>query len=150
MGAKPVAFQFLEAMKRSWSFFSPGGFAMIVSRKMMKLIQAQEGWTRKMFEAGIQMKRTYGVENVYDFSLGNPDVEPPPDVQQKLIEAVSQPTLGMHRYMPNAGYEDVREEIASYISGRTSLPFTSDHVFMTVGCAGGVNIVLKSMLNRGD
>jgi aspartate aminotransferase len=117
---------------------------------MMKLIQAQEGWTRKMFEAGIQMKRTYGVENVYDFSLGNPDVEPPPDVQQKLIEAVSQPTLGMHRYMPNAGYEDVREEIASYIAGRTSLPFTSHHVFMTVGCAGGVNIVLKSMLNRGD
>jgi len=123
---------------------------MIVSQKMMKLIQAQEGWTRKMFEAGIQMKRTYGVENVYDFSLGNPDVEPPPDVQQKLIEAVSHPSLGMHRYMPNAGYEDVREQIASYISGRTSLPFTSHHVFMTVGCAGGVNIVLKSMLNRGD
>jgi aspartate aminotransferase len=123
---------------------------MIVSQKMMKLIQAQEGWTRKMFEAGIQMKRTYGVENVYDFSLGNPDVEPPPDVQQRLIEAVSHPALGMHRYMPNAGYEDVREEIASYISGRTSLPFTSHHVFMTVGCAGGVNIVLKSMLNRGD
>jgi aspartate aminotransferase len=123
---------------------------MIVSRKMMKLIQAQEGWTRKMFETGIQMKRTYGVENVYDFSLGNPDVEPPPDVQQKLIEAVSHPTPGMHRYMPNSGYEDVREEIAAYITGRTSLPFTSHHVFMTVGCAGGVNIVLKSMLNRGD
>jgi aspartate aminotransferase len=123
---------------------------MIVSRKMMKLIQAQEGWTRKMFETGIQMKRTYGVENVYDFSLGNPDVEPPPDVQQKLIEAVSHPTPGMHRYMPNSGYEDVREEIAAYLTGRTSLPFTSHHVFMTVGCAGGVNIVLKSMLNRGD
>jgi aspartate aminotransferase len=123
---------------------------MIVSRKMMKLIQAQEGWTRKMFETGIQMKRTYGVENVYDFSLGNPDVEPPPDVQRKLIEAVSHPTPGMHRYMPNSGYEDVREEIAAYITGRTSLPFTSHHVFMTVGCAGGVNIVLKSMLNRGD
>jgi aspartate aminotransferase len=123
---------------------------MIVSRKMMKLIQAQEGWTRKMFETGIQMKRTYGVENVYDFSLGNPDVEPPPDVQQKLIEAVSHPTPGMHRYMPNSGYEDVREEIATYLTGRTSLPFTSHHVFMTVGCAGGVNIVLKSMLNRGD
>jgi len=123
---------------------------MIVSRKMMKLIKAQEGWTRKMFEAGIQMKRTYGVENVYDFSLGNPDVEPPPEVQKKLIEAVSHPALGSHRYMPNAGYEDVREEIGAYLKQRASLPFTANHVFMTVGCAGGVNIVFKSMLNRGD
>jgi aspartate aminotransferase len=137
-------------MSEFMAFFLPGGFAMIVSQKMMKLIKAQEGWTRKMFEAGIQMKRTYGVENVYDFSLGNPDVEPPPEVQKKLIEAVSHPALGMHRYMPNAGYEDVRDEIGGYLKQRTSLPFTSNHVFMTVGCAGGINIVFKSMLNRGD
>jgi aspartate aminotransferase len=97
MGAEPVAFQFFEGHDAFMAFFSPGGFAMIVSRKMMKLIQAQEGWTRKMFEAGIQMKRTYGVENVYDFSLGNPDVEPPPEVQKRLIEAVSHPAPGMHR-----------------------------------------------------
>jgi len=64
-------------------------------------------------------------------------VEPPPEVQKKLIEAVSDPALGMHRYMPNAGYEDVREEIGAYLKQRTSLPFTSNHVFMTVGCAGG-------------
>ena len=64
---------------------------MVVSRKMMSLIKAQEGWTRKMFEAAIQMKKTYGAENVYDFSLGNPDVEPPPDVQQKLLEIVAHP-----------------------------------------------------------
>ena len=123
---------------------------MLVSRKMMSLIKAQEGWTRKMFEAAIQMKKTYGAENVYDFSLGNPDVEPPPEVEKKLLELVAHPAPGMHRYMPNPGYEDVREQIADYLKGRTELPFTSHHVFMTVGCAGGLNIVLKSMLNRGD
>ncbi|HME42429.1 MAG TPA: pyridoxal phosphate-dependent aminotransferase [Syntrophorhabdales bacterium] len=123
---------------------------MLVSRKMMSLIKAQEGWTRKMFEAAIQMKKTYGAENVYDFSLGNPDVEPPPEVQEKLLEVVAHPVGGMHRYMPNPGYEDVRGQIADYLEGRTGLPFTSHHVFMTVGCAGGLNIVLKSMLNRGD
>jgi aspartate aminotransferase len=124
--------------------------SMLVSRKMMTLIEAQEGWTRKMFEAAIQMKKDYGAENVYDFSLGNPDVEPPPEVQEKLLEVVAHPVQGMHRYMPNPGYEDVREQIADYLKGRTGLPFTSHHVFMTVGCAGGLNIVLKSMLNHGD
>ncbi|HVN23590.1 MAG TPA: pyridoxal phosphate-dependent aminotransferase [Syntrophorhabdales bacterium] len=123
---------------------------MVVCRKMMNLIKAQEGWTRKMFEAAIQMKKTYGAENVYDFSLGNPDVEPPPDVQKKLLDVVAHPVPGMHRYMPNPGYEDVRENVAAYLKGRTGLPFTSRHVFMTVGCAGGLNIVLKSMLNPGD
>ena len=123
---------------------------MIVSRKMMSLIKAQEGWTRKMFEAAIQMKKTYGAENVYDFSLGNPDIEPPTQVQEKLLDVVSHPIPGMHRYMPNPGYEEVREQVANYLKGRTGLSFTSRHVFMTVGCAGGLNIVLKSMLNRGD
>ena len=94
---------------------------MLVSRKMMTLIEAQEGWTRKMFEAAIQMKKDYGAENVYDFSLGNPDVEPPPEVQEKLLEAVAHPVPGMHRYMPNPGYEDVREQIADYLKGRTGL-----------------------------
>jgi aspartate aminotransferase len=123
---------------------------MVLSRKMLSLVEAQEGWTRKMFEAAIQMKKTYGAENVYDFSLGNPDVEPPPEVQEKLLEAVAHPVLGMHRYMPNPGYEEVREQVAEYMKGRTALPFTSHHIFMTVGCAGGLNIVLKSMLNDGD
>ncbi len=123
---------------------------MIVSDKIKKLVMDQEGWTRKMFEAGIQMKRDFGVENVYDFSLGNPDIEPPLDLKQKLVESLSEPVEGMHRYMPNNGYENVREEIAAYLARRTGLPFTSAHVFMSVGCAGGLNTIMKAMLNPGD
>src|SRR5450759_504280 len=103
---------------------------MIVSEAMEKLIEDQEGWTRKMFEAAIEMKRTYGLDNVYDFSLGNPNVEPPPALLKRLIEMLSDPTPGLHRYMPNNGYDDVRERIASYLSAHYSLPFTAQHVFM--------------------
>jgi aspartate aminotransferase len=127
-----------------------GRNGMIVSDKIKKLVMDQEGWTRKMFEAGIQMKRDFGVENVYDFSLGNPDIEPPLDLKQKLVESLSEPVEGMHRYMPNNGYENVREEIAAYLARRTGLPFTSAHVFMSVGCAGGLNTIMKAMLNPGD
>ncbi len=123
---------------------------MILSDQINKLVMDQEGWTRKMFEAGIRMRKEYGVENVYDFSLGNPDIEPPCALRPRLIELLEHPTAGMHRYMPNNGLEQVREEIAAYLCRRTGLAFTAAHVFMTVGCAGGLNVVLKAMLNRGD
>ena len=123
---------------------------MIISDKIQKLIANQEGWTRRMFEEGLRIKKEYGEENVYDFSLGNPDTEPPDEVQKTLIETLSNPVKGMHRYMSNNGYEDVREEIALYLGEQYGLPFTANHIFMTVGCAGGLNILLKSMLSKGD
>jgi aspartate aminotransferase len=123
---------------------------MIISDRIQKLISNQEGWTRRMFEEGLRIKKQYGEENVYDFSLGNPDTEPPEEVQKTLIEILSNPEKGMHRYMSNNGYEDVREEVATYLREEHSVPFTSNHVFMTVGCAGGLNILLKSMLSKGD
>jgi len=123
---------------------------MIVSQKIQKLIADQEGWTRRMFEEGIKIKKMFGVGNVFDFSLGNPDMEPPFELQQALIETVSRPEKGMHRYMTNSGYETVREEIAAYLRELYDLPFTLNHVFMTTGCAGGLNILLKTMLTRGD
>jgi aspartate aminotransferase len=124
---------------------------MIVSDGMNRLVADQEGWTRKMFEAAIQMRKDYGPENIYDFSLGNPDIEPPPALKQRLIDAISDPALGTHRYMQNNGYEEVREQVAAYLTERTGgLPFTSSHVFMSVGCAGALNILFKTMLNPGD
>jgi aspartate aminotransferase len=103
-----------------------------------------------MFEEGIKIKKMFGVENVYDFSLGNPDTEPPEELQKALVETLSHPEKGMHRYMTNSGYETVREEIASYLREIYGLSFTLNHVFMTTGCAGGLNILLKSMLSKGD
>ncbi|MCX7856586.1 MAG: pyridoxal phosphate-dependent aminotransferase [Deltaproteobacteria bacterium] len=123
---------------------------MEISKKLKQLIMAQEGWTRKMFEEGIKLKKMYGEKNVYDFSLGNPDVEPPVEVKETLIQLLREDKKGMHRYMENNGYEYVREEIAQYLSEKYSLPFTAKHIFMSVGCAGGLNVVLKSLLNRGD
>jgi aspartate aminotransferase len=103
-----------------------------------------------MFEEGIRIKKMYGLDAVCDFSLGNPDTEPPVALQNALIEMLTKPEIGMHRYMSNNGYEDVREEIADYLRETHGLPFQARHIFMTVGCAGGLNVILKSMLNRGD
>lgn len=123
---------------------------MIVSNRMKKLIKDQEGWTRKMFEEGMQMKKLYGEDYVYDFSLGNPDVEPPQALMAALVDLLTHPTPGMHRYMENSGYQAVREQIADYLTAHHGLTFASKHVFMSVGCAGGINVLLKSMLNRRD
>ncbi len=122
----------------------------MISKKVRKLILAQEGWTRRMFEEGLKLKRVYGENNVYDFSLGNPEIEPPKEVKESMIELLKEEKKGMHRYMENSGYEYVRAEIANYLTQKYGLPFTPKHVFMSVGCAGGLNVVLKSILDRGD
>ncbi len=123
---------------------------MVISKKLLKLIEDQEGWTRRMFEEGMRIKRLYGEDSVYDFSLGNPDTEPPDEVKSAMVEALIRPVPGMHRYMSNNGYEEVREEIAAYLKEGFGMPFTSRHVFMTTGCAGGLNVLLKSILNKSD
>lgn len=123
---------------------------MIISKKLHKLIADQEGWTRRMFEEGIKIKKLYGEDNVYDFSLGNPVMEPPKGLQRTLAETLLHPSKGMHRYMTNSGYEDVRSEVAEYLGELYGLSFNPSHVFMTTGCAGGLNILLKSILNKGD
>lgn len=123
---------------------------MIISNEMDQLIKDQEGWTRRMFEEGIRIKKLYGLDAVCDFSLGNPDTEPPETLRKTLIDMLSSPEVGTHRYMSNNGYEDVRENIADYMREVHGVPFTAGHIFMTVGCAGGLNVILKSMLNPGN
>jgi len=107
-------------------------------------------WIRAMFEEGEKLKKRYGTENIFDFSLGNPIAEPPQALRDELIRIVSSDAKGMHRYMSNSGYEDVREEIAGHHRETTGLPFAKDHIIMTVGSAGGINVVLKSLLDPGD
>lgn len=103
---------------------------------------------RKMFEEGIRLKKIYGNDNVYDFSLGNPDAEPPKEVLRALKELADAPNI--HKYMPNPGYEDVRAAIAAKEGARAGIEMNASHVVMTVGAAGGMNAALKALLDPGD
>ena len=107
-------------------------------------------WIRRMFEIGARMKRERGEENVFDFTLGNPDGEPPEEVISALRRVVERNRPRSHAYMPNAGFPAVREVIARQLSAQTGLAYTADHILMTVGAAGAINVVLKSLLDPGD
>jgi len=107
-------------------------------------------WIRRMFEEGIRLKRERGADAVFDFSLGNPDLEPPPAVLDALRRVVNDNRLGSHSYMPNPGYAEVREAVANKLRRETGLGFTGEDVFMTVGAAGACNVILKSILDPGD
>jgi len=107
-------------------------------------------WIRRMFEEGARLKRERGVENVFDFTLGNPDLEPPPAVIGSAIACLQEGRPGSHAYMPNTGFPEVRQKIAERLSAATRLRYTEQHVIMTVGAAGGLNTVLKAILDPGD
>lgn len=111
---------------------------------------AEASWIRKMFEEGAVLKKRYGEENVFDLSLGNPIVEPPAELKQELKRLANEPLPGMHRYMSNAGYPDTRTAVARQLQAETRLKFTMNEVVMTCGAAGGLNVVLKTILNPGD
>lgn len=101
-----------------------------------------------MFEEGARLKAERGAENVFDFTLGNPDVAPPARVLETLRRVVADGRP--HGYMPNAGFPEVREVLAARLTRDTGLPFTADHVFLTVGSSGACNVILKSILDPGD
>ncbi len=111
---------------------------------------AEASWIRKMFEEGAVLKKRYGEENVFDLSLGNPVVEPPAELKQELKRLANDPLPGMHRYMSNAGYPDTRSAVARQLQVETGLKFTMNEVVMTCGAAGGLNVVLKTILNPRD
>ena len=103
-----------------------------------------------MFEIGLQLRKERGAENVFDFSIGNPDVEPPEAVIDALRRVTAENRPRSHGYMPNAGFPEVRAVIAQRLAARTGIPFTAADILMTTGAAGAINIVLKSILDPGD
>lgn len=111
---------------------------------------AEGSWVRRMFEEGISLKKRVGEENVFDLSLGNPVMEPPPEFKKELSRVVNNPTPGMHRYMENAGYLETRTAVATQLSRETGIEFKAGDIVMTCGAAGGLNVVLKTILNPGD
>lgn len=119
---------------------------MIISRRMQDYME-HSSWIRRMFEEGARLKAIHGAENVFDFSLGNPDLPPPQSVLEKASELV---TSMSHGYMPNAGFADVREDLAGYASKLYEVPLTAEDIVMTCGAGGGLNVVLKAITNPGD
>ena len=105
---------------------------------------------RKMFEEGIALKKQYGDDNVFDFSLGNPDLDPPEKVVKAIQEEAKDISHGCHGYMPNAGYPFVREEIARKITKEQGVSVSGANIVMTVGAASALNCVFKAILNPGD
>src|SRR4030042_6118403 len=122
---------------------------MAISNKVKNALEGAS-WVRKMFEEGDELKRIYGEENVCDFSLGNPNLEPPASLKKALKDLADHPIVGMHRYMSNSGYSETRRMIAEYLVEESDLPFQEKHVVMTVGAAGGLNVALKASLDEGD
>lgn len=122
---------------------------MAISEKVKNALEGAS-WVRRMFEQGEELKKLYGEENIFDFSLGNPNLEPPASLKKALKALADQPIAGMHRYMPNNGYVETRRAIAQYIAEESGLPFGEKHIVMTVGAAGGLNVVFKALLDEGD
>lgn len=106
---------------------------------------------RAMFEEGAKMAKEFGRENVYDYSLGNPSVVPPQEIRDTLLDIVANEDENvLHGYMNNAGFEDVRTAVADHLNAMYGTAFTSRNILMTVGAAGGLNVILKTLLNPGD
>ena len=122
----------------------------MIANKMVGLVNNNSA-IRMMFEEGKRSAAEFGAENVYDFSLGNPNVPAPAGLNTAIKEILDEETSTfVHGYMNNAGYEDVRETIAASLNRRFETSFTKDNIIMTVGAAGGLNVILKTLINPGD
>lgn len=122
----------------------------MIANKMVGLVNNNSA-IRMMFEEGKRLAAEFGAENVYDFSLGNPNVSAPAGLNAAIKEILDEETSTfVHGYMNNAGYEDVRETIASSLNRRFETSFSKDNIIMTVGAAGGLNVILKTLINPGD
>jgi len=122
---------------------------MSISKKI-KASMSQSSLIRKMFEEGIRLKKKHGEKNVYDFSLGNPNVDHPEAFKRELIKVADQEIALKHGYTPNAGYYETRQSVARKISKKTGLKMTADHIVMSCGAGGALNVILKSLLDPGD
>lgn len=122
----------------------------MISKKMIPLMQNNSA-IRMMFEEGKKLAAIHGAENVFDFSLGNPSVPAPAEVNQAITDIIKEEdSLFIHGYMSNAGYEDVRGAIADSLNRRFHTSYGVANILMTVGAASGLNVILKTILDPGD
>ncbi len=122
----------------------------MISNKMKTMV-SNSSVIRAMFEEGKRLSEIYGEENVFDYSIGNPNIEAPSEIKDIIIKILNEEnTNKLHGYMNNSGYEDVRESIAENINVKYNTKLNYENIVMTCGAAGGLNIILKSILNPGD
>ena len=122
----------------------------MIAEKMRPLVENNSA-IRAMFEEGKRLAALYGPENVYDFSLGNPNVPAPEAVNRAITDIVAEEASTMvHGYMSNAGFEDVRDTVAQSLNRRFGTQFHLENILMTVGAASGMNVILKTVLDPGD
>lgn len=121
---------------------------MPIADKMVKMVESAS-MIRKMFEEGARLRERFGPDNVFDFSLGNPDVPPPPAVKEILLELINNENT-THGYMSNPGYPHVRQAVADYLNQEFNVGLTQDLVVMTVGAAGALNDTLRALVNPGE
>ncbi|MDO9109951.1 MAG: pyridoxal phosphate-dependent aminotransferase [Desulfatirhabdiaceae bacterium] len=118
--------------------------------KHIEVIMSKASWIRKMFEEGARLKAIHGAENVFDFSLGNPNLDPPEAFNTILKTLLDQEAPGCHGYMPNTGYLEVRKSVADYLCLEQGVSISAAEIIMTCGAAGGLNVILKAIVDPGD
>jgi len=118
--------------------------------KKIKAATSSSSMIRKMFEEGAILKQKFGADKVYDFSLGNPNVDPPKDFEEELLKIAREVIPYKHGYMPNAGYPETRQAIAAKINRTSGLNLSGDHIIMSCGAGGALNVILKALLDPAD
>jgi aspartate aminotransferase len=122
---------------------------MTIASKVQSCIE-RSSWIRKMFEEGALLIAERGADKVFDFTLGNPCIEPPAALHKKMLELAQTPLPGMHRYMNNAGYDETRNAVAARLSRISGKSVAGKHIIMTCGAGGALNVVLKTLLDPQD
>ena len=122
---------------------------MPISARMLEST-SHSSWIRRMSEEANRLKALYGAESVFDFSLGNPNTEPPAEFFAVLEDLVLDRSPGRHGYMNNAGYAESRQAVAEYLSAEQGVDLPPGNVVMTCGAAGGLNVVFRTILDPGD
>jgi aspartate aminotransferase len=122
---------------------------MTIAQKINETL-ARSSWIRRMFEAGGELRKIHGADNVFDFSLGNPNLEPPAVVKETLRRLTADERPGRHAYMSNAGFPETRAALADYLGKQNGVPLTSEEIVMTCGAGGALNVVFKALLDPQD
>jgi len=122
----------------------------MITKQMRSYIEGG-AFIRKMFEKGIELKAKYGADAVYDFSLGNPDLPPPPVVAESLrdLACAAQKSFAFG-YMPNPGYPSARASLAGHLAKEQAAPVEASDVILSCGAAGALNAFFRATFEPGE